>query len=538
MIPLKDPADASVIPGNSRGGNPANVREKKLMASKSFGGDAPNGYETDIGKIIEQTMMDRVSKAKHAEMNRILIEEGLAIEGNAGDRHEGFTKIENVQHRGQTGEPGDSALFVKDSIYSEYRKAVDIDEHYAGLRKVLNVPTQLSLIGAIGEATTHLSNNFKAIYEYGPQGMVDLVKNITAVAQKNPDILKKVMELAQQGMIKNKGMESGSMPFLGKFDFTKYTGQVLDFVDTVQRLTVADHFDRLAKRQEGWGKVEDTISHQRDFVNSIMGNYNKRASNWVVALLKDTGVGPFATAGSTNLAQGFRSLYGGSNIKAETYRDAAVLRAEKLLRMATVLSVVPLANYLLWGNAFGDDNTPLMAIKTGTRDGKTTYFDVGSLTGLKRGMRLTGLLALAEGNRPAAGATNAHIANRAFKDFIGSVLGPAEGPAVGVAHTIIGSAIGGGPGEDIIGRRIAKKKDAGWNEYQFLANIQALIWNANPVIAALTGAASPELHESNQGFLGSIGYPNSDTTATERLLGALGPFGTKARATPPGTPHR
>jgi hypothetical protein len=95
-------------------------------------------------------------------------------------------------------------------------------------------------------------------------------------------------------------------------------GKGLDVLQRIMRLTASDAFDRLARR----GLAEGSETNKRNFINQL-GNYQVRSQHKIVAFLRDTGIGPFATAGTTYAMQGLRALTLNPGVRA-TSPQAAV----------------------------------------------------------------------------------------------------------------------------------------------------------------------------------------------------------------------
>ena len=174
-------------------------------------------------------------------------------------------------------------------------------------------------------------------------------------------------------------------------------------------------------------------------------------------------------------------------MKANTWQSAVALRGEVLARQVAVLGAVALVNYLAWGRADGDDSTPLGGMKTGVGpDGKTRYFDMAGLfSALPRGMRETGLMALAEGTR--RGQTGAQITDKATSDAIEAALHPIMGPPGAFAYTAA-------TGKNSLGMKIAQQPPPGGS--QAWQNLQAAFKTANPLYGTLSGAERPGQEQS------------------------------------------
>ncbi len=310
------------------------------------------------------------------------------------------------------------------------------------------------------------------------------------VFRGDPVVQKDLMALAEIGAGRS-AKDYGAL-WGGKTDPTSYMSKFMHFIDKSMRLTLSDAFDN----NVAMGRYENTEQGRRDFINKSMGNYNKLTQHKLLVLLRDLGIGPFATAGSTYIGQGFRTLIGQPLATPTSKMAALSIRAEKIAKVAAVLGAVAAANVALWGSIWGDDDTPLGAVKTGTtEDGKTTYMDFTNLTGWTRGMRQTGLLAVAEGLRQGTDA--ARIGDRAFSQSTASLTHPAFGPAAAFVHTAF-------TGRNSIGMQVAEKPPPSGS--QTLENLKA---------AAVHSFQPLEL---------AFGHSHEDQTWGQRALEVLGPY--------------
>jgi hypothetical protein len=281
------------------------------------------------------------------------------------------------------------------------------------------------------------------------------------------------------------------------------------------RMTMADAYDGLAANPN----VPKTETGKRDFINQSLGQYNAKMQNGLIALARATGLGPFATAGSTMTARSIRMLFGGSGIKADTYKTAARLRAESLARLYGLIGIGMAVNFLAWKRWDGDETVPFGAIKVGERDGKSVYIDTPASLIVRRGLRSVGALAALEGKRQGTPAGTTF--DRGAKDVVKAVFHPLTGPLFQFAYELV-------TGEDMIGKPVSPrvttaKTDQGVEKAvdrgmlppgssQMVANAKGAVTHMNPVIEALFG-----------------GDPNpaKQPSRFERFMKLLGPFGAK-----------
>lgn len=517
----------------------SNARVRSLGARRQFTGEAEHGYNMDPEAVMDHMMQDRIPAARKAEVVRALRQANLGVWVKEGEQpppaledgrtwhymHDVMPKSAyKLQQRPEmirdpesdTGEKvGNDRFYLHPDAVPETLKAFGTDRPFKKLPGTtpLTKATLLSFIEMASHGKNLLTMSFKpGMHPY------DLIKNAIGAAKYtygrygHPETEQKLIDLAQGGRLKPKGLDSGFL-WGGKSDPSVWSSKFLDFLDSTIRLTAADAFERVHARK-GFkdmysGKPEERERAKSNFINQA-GMYLKGGTHDAVAFLRETGIGPFAVAATNYTIQGLRTLFGSSGIKAPNQTEAVKLRMEMYARVGAIFAVAAISNLLAWNRADGDENTPIGGLKVGVDEkGKSQYFDLGAMTGLPRGARALGILALAEGSR--ADASSGTIAKRAVHDVVGSVLHPAEGPAVAFAHGAI-------TGENTIGMPIAKK--AGYGESQELLNLQGALANSNPVYAALSGRDRPRATE--------------EPTTLETASKLVGPIGVKHRDTPPG----
>lgn len=479
--------------GSTSRGNLKNPKQNKLVADTQAGLDADN-YETNFGEMLEHTMRTRAKTAAKAEMYRTMEEAGILQWGRPGQKIEGSKELPGVKPPvgTQKAQPGETSAYVKESAYQEVRQALAVDQPntFSTISAVNNILNRTALASTL-EAVYH-ARNLLTFWTKPGVNPLDIFKNYSRVVKNTPEIADRLMELARIGA--GREGEAQGMLWGGKTDPTLYISKFLHILDSSMRLTAEDAFKRLEKA----GRVQGGEQNMRDFINQL-GQYAKGGQHKAVVLLRDTGFGPFATAGTNYYMQGLRSLTLNPGVKATSPEAAVLLRAETLGKLVGVLTLAGLTNYLLHKRIDGDEATPFGAIKVGEREGKTIYMDPTSLiTGLPRGLRETGLLALAQGVRK--GDRPGKILDKASEDMIHSLLHPAIGPPVQFAWTAA-------TGKSTMGTQLAGKgtgSDA-W------ANLKAALANANPAVAALTGAS----------------HPGRESTLPGRVNELAGPFGEK-----------
>jgi hypothetical protein len=516
-------ADGTKFIGTSRG-KLSNLKARTYAFSREAGLDA-EAYEPDLGAMIENTLGKGEYTAAKAEALRTLVSSNIAQWGTPGQQVEGAKELPfvNPPKGTQTNERGESSLYIQEPAYSEVRQALQVDAPFspALIKAVGNVLTRASLASTV-EAAYHSKNLLTMMLKPG-MSPVDLVKNAYGIMTKDPATVARLTELARIGALKPAGFEAQASFLGGKLNPLTWAGKFLDVASDTMRATASDAFDRLANRKDIYGNklIQDGEGSKRDFINQL-GQYNKAAQSKLIVLLRDMGIGPFATAGSNYYMQGLKSITLDPGVKANSTAGQVQLRAEMLARTAGILATVGVANFLAWGNILGDDKTPLGAIKVGqNKEGRTAYFDLTALTGVTRGLRQTGLLALMQGARKGQGA--GQVEDKATENVVSNLLHPAFGPPAQFAYTAYTgkNALGQNVAQQVsqaktekgIARGVAAGKAAPGSSQEWL-NLQAALKNANPLLATLTG----------------WNRPGKKVTPEEKIGQLAGPFGVKYAA--------
>lgn len=500
------------------------------------------GYVLHFGDIIENSIARSTELAAKAEMYRVAADT-VAKWGRGSPPEDGYQfKLKADPPKGtQLAGEGESFLWFKDKdVFADMFKALEPNPLPWKRLPLSGIFNRLTL-ASLGEVTAHSKNLLTTMFRPG-MGPVNLIKNVRDVIRNTPEIRERIVELTRIGAMKPEGFEahghhtlgSNSQTLLGKVANLagkplKWTGKVLDVIDKAMRLTADQAFTRNSLRIG----AKATEGQRRDFINQL-GQYNRRAQNWTVQFLRDTGIGPFATAGTTYFINGLKALTLGHGMRGLGWKADAAMRAEMLFRMTTLLAAIPVINYFAWGRVDGDDNTPLGSVKIGkSESGKTQYMDLANLTGLTRGARETGLLAWAEGSREGAknsGVTTADKVDAARRDIQHSIIHPFAGPTVATVYTALtgnntlGSRISARPETDAQLKKLGKTPEDRQSETG--ANLTAAAIHANPIVGALL-----QLADMDPGH-------TRPTTTQEEMFRQMGPFGVKSRAQPPGAPHR
>ena len=525
----------------SRRGNLMNPRQTKLGAANTFTGSAER-YDVDPERMIEYTLAKRMRNAAKAQMYRKLLEakdadgKPLAYPLQPGSKilpeyrvlptrklPPGATEMPNAK---------EINLAVHPEVYNEVVRSLELagidqmmDTYQGnkvgrGVKKLVSLPTAINLVG-IAEGTTHCLNTaFITLRSAGIRSLPDMFKQIGRSMLQKPEAVKELMDLSEHGLTKAHKAEwslnEQGMLWGGKTDPTSYVakaqqatiGKFMDRWDDAMRLTMSHAFDRIAEAYPG---VVKSTQNKRDFVNQL-GNYQRTTQHWMVALFRDLGIGPFATAATNNVAQSIRTLALGRGLRTTDYMTQAKLRAELGLQVAGVIGTGFLVNYLLHHRVDGDDNTPLGGLKL---PGNNGYIDMAAIANLRRGSKTIGLQSIIEGERyGGAGAKSGTMLSNALESAGEAAVHPAAGPGVSLARSAIW-------GKDVIGRDVVPKNE----QHDAWAKLQAAILNENPMAEAVTK------------LLGYKTHPGRKEETTQTITKGLG-LGSiiKKSNQPPGKP--
>jgi len=502
---LKNPPPGTIHAGGTRG-NLKNPRLNPLGFAEQAAGAGP-GYDLDLGAMIEHSLAHGADRAAKADMFRTAVDEGIGVWGRPGQQvtigDQDAREIPYVRPPlgTQDAGPGETSFYVHPEAYDELRQALapDNPNRFPKLQGLMSIPTKVSLMSLL-EAAYHSKNLLTTIFKpaWNP---VDFYRNAKGYLTGDPITMQRLVELARIGAAKEGGYQVRPL-FDSPYNPLTWMGHFIDALDRVQRLTLDNAFENLVKRPDWMGGAVDTETAKRDFINQV-GQYNRRAQNKLVVLLRDTGVGPFATAGSNYYMQGLRTLGLAPGLEARSWSGTVSLRAEVLARVAAPFIVAAAYNFMRWGRVDGDDTTPVGALKLWEKDGKTAFLDLGNFTGVTRGARETGLLALMQGAREER--TGGEIADKAVNDAITAAIHPALGPGPSFAYTAA-------TGKDTMGRQLATPPAPGWPHS--LQNLEAAVKNMNPSLASLLSWDRPN---------------DTDSSLLERAGRAVGPFDIQER---------
>ena len=455
--------NGSILPSGGAAGARRGNLENPLRKGTAFGKQAAGTaeeYNTSYRDIAERMVKGNFEEAAKRNMYDQLVKDGLAVEANPGEKAPEFNGKKaasmTIERRGQIPQAGEPLtkivkLYYDPDIAGELRQALDVDGPVAraGMAHVANIVNKVQL-AAPTDAIFHTANQIARIA--GSQGggslMADLVRMRPGVnvvdavgrmvwkAQKiladSPEIQRATADLARIGALR----QERAMPEATWNPTTwKPSGRLISLLDKSGRLVGNDMFQNLVDR----GLVDDSEGARRDFINK-MGNYDPRLMGQFQRFFKDSGFSPFIVAGRNFNRLAMERVMLDPGVRAANTGAAMKMRAVNLAGAVADLLVLPAAiNYMRTGNPMGRPGTPFAAIDTGKDDerGNHIVIDPQQWTLMRRGLRLTGLNALATGLRE--GQTPSNIAGNAARDSASGIIHPWVGPMPKVAATMLGA---------------------------------------------------------------------------------------------------
>lgn len=437
-------------------------------------------YDINYQNIIRNTFQKQLEIAAKNKFENQLIETGNAVLGPPGGEPPTLQGESTVSFPSRRGFASQN-LYIRKSLANEYKAAAGVTERAPTnpVTKAISMLNRFALYG-LTDGTVHISNQLTALFNRPVTGnlMADTLLSATgradipviltkAVIKAFQDNREQMAELAEIGALRPERQHTGI--FGGRM------GKLLEKTDRLTRVLLDDTFQSLVKQ----GAVEDTETNRREYVNQI-GQYNRRAQGWLMRTLRDTGIGPFATAGRTFNAMGVKMVTLSPGVRGSTAFAETALRANVLSKWVGAAVLIGTLNWLLTkdkgGGLMGRPGTKLGDVDLGINDkkGNALSLPVASIIGVGRGLRVTGIKGAVDAKR--MGLSNADALDAASRDVINSWTGPAAGPAV----KFTAAAFTGYPPAVKV-NRISPVAPPG--ESQFAANVWAALKEVSPILS-------------------------------------------------------
>lgn len=434
-------------------GNIKALLQKKTQFNRERTGTADE-YETSYRKIAERMIRSNYSEFNRSKLNDSYVANGLGKWVKPGDTvPEGHVEIPTKIQRAIITPEGEGqptvvnqnrSLYVRKDLAPEYLQAMQSNTSMSAglLRGIGDVMTRVQVqlgVDAIqhtinmasavnGAVRSSLGKNIVGVKEIDT--IERITKNLFARWNETPEYRALVTDMA-----KHYGIAREEQSYKGLFGKESVGGKWIRTVDEAGRVTLF----QLARQLQDEGYVKPGVEEVRRFVNTQLGQYNKRLMNPLTAAAKAT-FSPFVVAGKTFNRLGATRLLLSPQMKAANPKAWAEMRARQAIYVGSALVIIPaILNYEINGNVLPDD-TKLGEIKL--PNGNT--FDMAKWTLIRRGLRITGaetmldqqVLPRLRGEQPAAIGQSAR---QSFTDVARGVAGPYAGPLPNaIAATLTG----------------------------------------------------------------------------------------------------
>lgn len=451
-------------------------------------------YELRASAMIANTLARGTEIANRNSMYDTLVAEGLAqydrpgqtviIDGKRAVPMKVTLRTLVMDKEGKrTILPQYQDIYVHPEIAGEVRQALQVDSpKFSRTLYRINRLFNTTALASTLEAAIHVGNQMSALFNM-PVGTVRLLYTLLKTTGERivntPEIRRLQTELARTGAWKEP-----RPPLAGwqRANPLAYFGKLIDYTGQVGRLTGARVFDYLVEHRQ----AKPDVMNRTNFLNQF-GQYNRQGQHRLIALARDTGLGPFVTAGTTFTTMGVRALTLHPGVEATSIGASVLMRGKILLRIAQVVGAVAAINYVKWGRVDGDKHTPFGAIKVGedtNEKGKavTQYFDVLRFLPFARGLRAIGAAAAIQAYREGK------VTTEALDAAVGQIARTWTQPFVG-PPVQFGSLVATGRPQPFSTFAEAPSAKGKGEERQSQAwlNLKEALLQANPALAYLTG---------------------------------------------------
>lgn len=341
-------------------------------------------------------------------------------------------------------------IWVRDDIAQEYSIVSNLYRNqFSNVAAVLSGrwATRFQMLG-IMDAAYHTRALLKGLAE-SPMTGKGIYDPIWSAAFR-ADLIPKVSRLIEATFLDplQRGQRLADLANIGalsaheSYSWKSPVKSAVRFTEENVRLALSGIFDDLAKD----GRFPNTETARREFVNRGL-QYNMRFQGPVMRLLRQTAIGPFATAGRAGLARGIRRYGMMEWAPPNDVPSRAWVAANVLGKMAGTTLVVGTLNQLITGEWAGRSGTPLGNVDTGTdgEDGRPISVSVADMMGNEvRGAKALGLRALATSKMQELDANQ--TAEAMWRESINTLIHPMVGPLPQAAY---GAATGKQIGVDL-----------------------------------------------------------------------------------------
>lgn len=436
--------DDGTIP-SARNGNPLATLKGGTRFGKEFKGTGTE-YETDYRKMAERMVKGNWTEVEKQKLFDLVDKTGFGHLQKAGEDLPTFDKPMSpipVQRRmAVIIKPGDKpimknqneTLWVPKDTAEEFRQAFQTDSPIKSqlLQGIGGLNTRIQT-AAGADAAIHVSNLAAAIVT-SPEKATAVkyaLKNMMDTFETNPGVQKRLADMAEEAGIVRQGEDEVSA--WKKLIPGKH---MISWVDQIGRLT----FDQLYKDAIKRGESPDSPIWRRAAVQGNLGEYNKRLASKLQQTMKELGISPFLVAGKNLNRLSLKQLALSPGRKSLDAQGGAKMRLRQALYATGLLVATPMiVNKMVTGNPFPKGVQPGQIVVKKNEDGSYVTWDIAKLLMWRRGLRNSGIQAMAQGieDKQSIG----QIAKQAGKDIGRGIAHPFAGPLVSTADTALGSGI-------------------------------------------------------------------------------------------------
>ena len=434
-------------------GKLANVLTKRSPFGRIATGNAL-GYRPSFRDSIRNTYARQLEIANRNKFDRLLVASGNAVVDAPGARPsvqgeatEAFEQRRQTIMLDKDGSmvriPQNQNIYVRKSLAGEYARALNLDRPAGDqltIVKALNKFANTAALSGLTDVSAHVSNLSHALFtrpgisqslwrEIGlsAAGRADIGVALYRAMQRFSDTDQQHMrELATIGALREPHPEGS------KWNPMRFGAALIQHLDTRTRLQL----DRMYGNLRDQGLVQNSETARREFVNQV-GQYNKRAQGPMMRWFRDTGLGPFATAGRAFNVLGARTAMLHPGAPATTPAARIALATAMASKIAGTALLIGATNYVLThnqgGGTLGRPGVRIGTIDLGKDDknGRPLTLDLANLLGLGRAARVTGIRGALESSRNNLPLGT--VLDSAYRDIVNSWVSPFAGPTIRAA---------------------------------------------------------------------------------------------------------
>lgn len=429
----------------ARQGNTLATLKGGTRFGKEFKGTGAE-YETSYRKMAERMVKGNWTEVEKQKLFELVDSTGFGRLQKAGEDLPTFDKpmspIPVQRKMAVIIKPGDKpimksqneTLWVPKSSAEEFRQAFQTDSPLKeGLIKNISSVVTKVQTGLGADAAFHVGNMAAAVVTSPEKATAVklMVQNLAKTFETNPEVQRKLAAMAEEaGIVREGETEVAAWKKLipGK--------NMISWADQAGRLTLDKLYQDAVKR----GESPNNPVWRRAAVQGALGEYNKRLMPKVQQIMKESGLSPFLTAGKTFNRLSVRQLMLSPGRKAANVQGGAKMRLKQALYTTGLVVALPMIiNNAMTGHPFPQGVEPGQFVVKKNEDGSYVVEDIAQLLMMRRGMRNTGIQAVAHGieDKQSVG----QIAKQATKDVARGIVRPFAGPTVSAADTVTGGGL-------------------------------------------------------------------------------------------------